>query len=159
MHLKMLSAKCCQFHSLCCACLKCWKWTSQWTCLTERTGCSWSNVFLIYTMRPSTLILRIPAVADEQSPSTIQLYRWVYRTLQYMQNMLRFLSCLILFWLYKLFLYIDGLVQERLNSSALAVVFCLSRTNPSSCWFVLTLKRLGHFFFQNVILFSNVVQY
>ena len=46
-----------------------------------------------------------------------------------------------------------------LNSSALAVELCLSCTNPSSCWFVLTLKRLGHFFFQNIILFSNVVHY
>ena len=31
------------------------------------------------------------------------------------------------------YIHLDGLVQERRNSSALAVELCLSCTNPSIC--------------------------
>ena len=66
---------------------------------------------------------------------------------------------------WKIYIYhFDGLVQERCNSSALAMELRLSCNNPSIwCLFIstshsLTLKWLGHFF-QSVALFSNVVHH
>ena len=38
---------------------------------------------------------------------------------------------MVKFWVYRF--YIDGLVQERHNSSALAMELCLSCINPSIC--------------------------